>query len=178
MKVEDLVFLDESGVRIGMARTHARSPRGTRAIDYQPKARGQNMTIIGALGTEGMVAAEVMEGGMKKVDFLQFFEQLLPLLKPGQAVVMDNLRSHHAVEVKAMAAAHDVVLIYLPPYSPEFNPIEESWSKLKAWLRKLRARTVEALFSAIESGLDRITPADVLGWTRHSGYAIGEAQHG
>jgi len=178
LKVEDLVFLDESGVRIGMARTHARSARGTRAVDYQPKARGKNMTIIGALGVEGMLTAEVMEGGMKKGDFLRFFEQLLPMLKPGQAVIMDNLRSHHADEIKALAAAHKVVLIYLPPYSPEFNPIEEAWSKLKAWLRKLRARTVEALFGAVGSGLERITPTDVIGWARHSGYPIGVAQHG
>ena len=176
MNLQDLVFVDESGVRVGMARSHARSLRGPRSVDYQPRARGRNMTIIGALGVEGMLTAEVLEGGMKKADFVRFFEHLLPLLKAGQAVIMDKLRSHHDDEIKALAAAHQVALIYLPPYSPDFNPIEEGWSKLKAWLRKLRARTIDALFSAVESGLDRITPTDVLGWARHSGYPAAVAQ--
>lgn len=176
MDLEALVFIDESSVRVGMARTHARSPCGTRAVDYQPKARGKNMTIIGALGVQGMLAAEVMEGGMKKADFIRFFQHLLPLVKAGQAVILDNLRSHHADEIKALARTHKVALVYLPPYSPDFNPIEEAWSKLKAWIRKLRARTVDALFNAVESGLERITPADVRGWAMHSGYPAAMAQ--
>ncbi len=178
MKVNDLVFLDESGVRLGMARTHARSPRGVRALDYQPKAKTKNMSIIGALGPAGMLSTEVMEGGMKKADFVRFFEQLMPMLQPGQALIVDNLRSHHADEVRTLAEARQIHLIFLPPYSPEFNPIEEAWSKLKAHLRSLRARTVDALFKAVQTGLDKITPTDVLGWVRHSGYSVSAAQPG
>jgi len=98
---------------------------------------------------------------------------------PGQAVVLDNLRSHHAAEVKQLAKDAKVALIYLPPYSPDLNPIEEGWSKFKAWLRKRRARIAEALKTAVEEALDRITPKDVLGWTKHAGYRTPEvAQHG
>lgn len=176
MKVEDLVFIDESSVRLGMARTHGRSRRGTRVVDSQPKARGNNMTIVGALGAEGMLLAELLKGGMKKPDFIAFFEKLMSQMNPGQAVILDNLRSHHAVEIKALAKAHKVALIFIPPYSPDLNPIEEGWSKLKAWLRKMRARTIETLHAALESGLDRITRSDFLGWATHSGYPQPVAQ--
>ena len=155
-----------------MTRTHARSLRGVRAIAYEPKQRAKNHTLMGAMGAEGMLLAEVIDRGMKKPDFIAFMTSLLVRLEPGQAVVLDNLRSHHAAEVKELAKAAKVELIYLPPYSPDLNPIEEAWSKFKAWLRKCRARAAEAFKSAVEEGLDRITPQDVLRWTKHAGYRI------
>jgi len=146
-------------------------------VAYEPKQRAKNITIIGALGVQGFLLADLVEGGMKKSHFIAFMMALLALLKPGQAVVLDNLRSHHAKEVKALAAAAGIYLIYLPPYSPDLNPIEEAWSKFKAWLRKIRARTIDALESGVESGLDRITRQDVLGWSTHAGYPVSaEAQ--
>lgn len=169
-----LVFVDESGINLAMARTHARSPRGTRATAYEPKQRAKNHTIMGAMGAEGMLLAEVIDRGMKKPDFIVFMTSLFALLEPGQAVVLDNLRSHHAAEIKALAKAAKVPLIYLPPYSPDLNPIEEAWSKFKAWLRKSRARVADALKSAVDGALDRITPKDVLGWTKHAGYRTVE----
>ena len=101
---------------------------------------------------------------------------LLATLKAGQIIVLDNLRIHHAAEIKAMAKAAGVYLLFTPPYSPEFNPIEEAWSKFKGVLRKLRARTVEALKTAVETGLEHIKAKDALGWTRHAGYPTAEAQ--
>jgi len=171
-EVADLVFLDQSGVNLAMTRSHARSPRGERAVVFEPKRRANNITVIGALGARGMLQADVLEGGMKKADFVCFLTALLATLKPGQRIVLDNLRSHHAVEVKELADKHGVKLIYTPPYSPEFNPIEEAWSKFKAWLRRQKARTMTALESAIESGLKRITPEDVSGWTKHAAYPV------
>lgn len=173
--VSDLVYADETGVNLSMARTHARCARGERAVAYAPKRRAKNITVIGAMGIQGMILAEVLVGGMKKPNFIAFATALFALLKPGQVVVLDNLRSHHAEEVKAAAAAAKVRLVYLPPYSPEFNPIEEAWSKFKSWLRKMKARSADALKSAVEHGLDLITPSDVRGWTKHAGYPV--AQH-
>lgn len=166
-----LYFVDESGVKVGMARTHARTLRGTRAVDRQPKKKGENITIVGAMGLVGMVAAMVLKGGMKKPNFIDFMrDQLLPRIPRGGIVVLDNLRSHHAKEVIALSAAHGVRLVFTPPYSPEYNPIEKAWSKLKAWLRKARTRTFDALVAATQSGIERITRQDVLGWSKHSGY--------
>lgn len=171
LPLEKLYFLDESGVKIGMARTHARAPRGTRAEDRQPKKKGENFTLIGAMGLVGIVATTVLRGGMTKPDFINFMrDELLPRLPRGAIVVLDNLRSHHAKEVVELATAHGVRLVFIPPYSPEYNPIEKAWSKLKAWLRKMRARTLATLMTAIESGVERITQQDVLGWSKHSGY--------
>lgn len=177
--MSELVFIDESGINLAMTRRYARSPRGTRAIAYEPKQRAKNHTVMGAMGVNGMILAEVIDGGMKKPDFIAFMTSLFERLKRGQCVVLDNLRSHHAAEIKDLAKAAKIGLIYLPPYSPDLNPIEEAWSKFKAWLRKRRARVIENLMSAAQEALSRITPADVLGWTRHAGYRTAEvAQHG
>lgn len=171
MTPEDLVFLDESGVKVGMRRTHARSVRGTRAIAHERHDRRKNLTIIGALGIEGIVAAEMLDGSMRKPEFIRFFEhELMPVMKKGQAVVMDNLRIHHADEIGKIAKAKGVYLIYLPPYSPDLNPIEKGWSKLKACLRKRGAPCIKSLVRAVRRGLDAIRQRDVLGWMKHSGY--------
>ncbi len=171
-----MVFVDQSGINLAMSRTRARSPKGQRAVAFEPKQHAKNLTVIGALGALGMHMAEVISGGMKKPHFIAFMTALLATLNAGQIIVLDNLRIHHAAEIKAMAKAAGVYLLFTPPYSPEFNPIEEAWSKFKALLRKLRARTPEALKSAVEIGLDNIKPKDAVGWTRHAGYPVAEAQ--
>lgn len=173
MNAEDLAFLDESGVNTRMMRSHARAPRGKRAIDHQPKRRGLNYTVVGALTTAGIVASHLLDGSMRKPEFLRYLEyELFPKLKKGTAIVMDNLSIHHCDEVKALAEAHGFVLVFVPPYSPAFNPIEEAWSKLKAYLRKTRARLTDVLVEAVRKGLERITSSDALGWIRHAGYRL------
>jgi len=173
MVVDELVFLDESGVNTRMMRSHARAPRGQRAVDHQPKARGTNYTVIGALTTTGIIASHLLDGSMRKPEFLRYLEEeLFPRLKKGAAIVMDNLRIHHCEEAQSLATAHGFTFIFVPPYSPKFNPIEEAWSKLKAFLRKTRARLADTLVEAVREGLDRITTKDAHGWIRHAGYHI------
>jgi len=173
MNAEDLAFLDESGVNTRMMRSHARAPRGQRAIDHQPKARGPNYTVIGALTMAGIIASHLLDGSMRKPEFLRYLEyELFPKLKKGAVIVMDNLSIHHCDEVKALAKAHGFTLVFVPPYSPTFNPIEEAWSKLKAFLRKTRARLTDALVEAVRTGLNRITGSDAQGWIRHAGYLL------
>jgi len=171
MTPEDLVFIDESGVKVGMRRTHARSARGARAMAHERCGRGKNLTIIGALGIEGIVAADLLDGSMRTPDFVRFFkDELMPVMKRGQAAVLDNLRIHHTAELAPIAKAHGIYIIYLPPYSPDLNPIEKGWSKLKAWLRKRGAPRINSLVRAVRRGLARIVKKDVLGWMKHCGY--------
>jgi len=173
MNAEDLVFLDESGVNTRMMRSHARAPRGERAIDHQPKARGPNYTLIGALTTAGIIASHLLDGSMRKPEFLRYLEcELFPRLKKGTVIVMDNLSIHHCDEVKALAKDFGLILLFVPPYSPAFNPIEEAWSKLKAFLRKTRARLTNALVEAVRTGLQNITDTDAQGWISHAGYCL------
>lgn len=175
MNTENLVFLDESGVNTRMMRSHARAKRGQRARDYQPKARGINYTLIGALTKAGIIASHLLDGSMRKPEFLRYLkDELFPKLTVGTVVVMDNLSIHHCEEAKALASEYGITLIFVPPYSPTFNPIEEAWSKLKAFLRKTRARLTDALVEAVRTGLKSITSSDARGWIRHAGYLIPE----
>ncbi len=168
-----MVFLDESGVNARMMRSHARACRGQRAFDHQPKARGPNYTVIGALTTQGFVASHMLNGSMRIPEFLRFLEEgLFPRLEKGTTIVMDNLRVHHCAEAQALAIAHGFAFVFVPPYSPKFNPIEEAWSKVKAFLRKTRARLTDALVEAVRTGLQRITSQDARGWIRHAGYHL------
>lgn len=157
-----------------MMRSHARSPRGKRASDHQPKARGTNYTVIGALGVNGMVATHLLDGSMRKLEFLRYLDEcLLPKLKDsGHTLVMDNLRIHHAPEVKVLAEKYAVRLLFVPPYTPELNPIEHAWSKLKSFLRKCRARISDTLVDSVRNGLSRITHHDARGWIQHAGYRL------
>jgi len=159
-----------------MMRSHARSPQGQRVVDYQPKARGTNYTVIGALTTDGIIAAHMLDGSMRKLEFLRYLdEELFPKLEnKGHTLVMDNLNTHHSEEVKALAIKYGVKLMYVFPYTPALNPIEEAWSKLKSFLRKTRARLSGTLVEAVRAGLDKITPKDAAGWIQHAGYRLKE----
>lgn len=162
------------GRQLGMAPLYARAPRGTRAIGSNIRNRGANLTTIGALSLTGMQASFAFEGATDKEAFMTFVHELLiPTLKPGQVVVMDNLGAHKAKGVREAITAAACQLVYLPPYSPEFNPIEECWSKVKAILRKTGARTKQALSDAIGHAFSFITPSDIQGWFRHAGYCAG-----
>src|SRR5829696_5858971 len=149
MPAERLVFLDESGVTTKMARTHARAPRGHRAYGVIPLGSWQRLTVIGALACDGLVATMSIEASTSTPVLLAYLEQVLvPALKrtkPDAILVMDNLRPHHAKEVREMLARAGIGLLYLPRYSPEFNPIEHAWAKMKERLKAKAARSLEAL---------------------------------
>ena len=126
---EDLVFVDESGVNCAMTRLYARSPKGQRAFGHAPRNWGQNVSIIGALGLQGPLASGYLVGATDGAAFLAYVEQrLVPALWPGAVVVMDNLRAHKVRGVRETIEAVGARVLYLPPYSPDFNPIELAWS--------------------------------------------------
>lgn len=150
IEAERLVFLDESGCNVAMTPTRAWAPQGERAEAYRPMNWGDNVTLIGAVRTTGLVALRPMRGSMKTLDFLDFVARdLVPKLRRGDVVVLDNLRQHHDRSVRQMVENAGARLLYLPPYSPELNPIEPFWSRFKKGLRRFEARTVTALFDAI-----------------------------
>jgi len=166
-----LVFVDEAGVNIAMARDYARSPKGERAYAHKPHNKGKNITVVGALSLEGITASMTVEGGTDRAVFLTFVNKIMvPSLRAGNVVVMDNLSSHIGEEVSEAIKSVGARLEYLPEYSPEFSPIEEGWSKFKEILRAKAARVREALDSAITYALNAITPDDAEGWFTHCGY--------
>lgn len=165
------MFLDEAGSNIAMTRDYARSESGERAHDKVPRNRGDVTSMLGALSLQGLTAMMTVDGGTSADVFLVFVEQvLLPTLTPGAIVVMDNAGAHKAAPVLEAFAAAEVEVRFLPPYSPELNPIELAWAKLKRLLKDAKARTREALEAAIGAILDAITPFDAGGWFRHCGY--------
>jgi transposase len=161
-----LIFLDESGVTTSMTRLRARSVGGGRIHEATPGGHWKIMTILGAMSLRGMVAAMTIEEATDGDIFLAFIEQVLcPALKPGD-VVMDNLSSHKTTAVRTNIEKAGAELIYLPPYSPDMNPIEKAWAKLKDLLRAAQARTRDALEQAIGDALQRITPDNAKAWFR------------
>lgn len=168
-----LVFLDEFGCNTAMTRRFARALQGQRAYGRCPVNYGPNVSVVGAVRLEGVVEALVVDGAFDGEAFRAFTTELLaPALRPGDVVVMDNLASH---KLKAVIQAIEAVgarVLYLPPYSPEFNPIEMCWSKVKEYLRSQAARTSKALDDAIARGLDLVTLSDLHGWFKHCGYAL------
>jgi transposase len=167
-----LVFVDEAGSTIAMTREYARAPSGERACDAVPRNRGSVTTMLGALALDGVRGVMTVEGGTDTAVFDAFLEQVLvPNLKRGDIVVLDNVGAHHPAQIRARIEAAGAELRFLPPYSPDLNPIEECWSKVKGVLKKLKARTREALDKAVAVAVDSVTPADIAGWFCHSGYA-------
>jgi transposase len=176
LPVERLVCLDESGVTTKMARTHARAPRGQRAYGSIPLGAWQRRTVLGALAWEGLVATMSLEAATSTPVLLAYLEQVLvPKLqrvKPDAILVLDNLRPHRATAVSELLARAGIGLLDLPRYSPEFNPIEHAWAKMKERLKAKAARSLEALEAELKLALDTITAQDARGWFRHAGYAL------
>lgn len=169
----DWVFVDESGVATDMARRYGRAPRGQRAVGAMPYGRWDRLTILGGLSLAGLVACMTVEGAADTPVVVAFTAQVLvPVLRPGQVVVMDNLSPHKAPRVRELIEAAGCRLLFLPPYSPDLNPIEPAWSKLKTLLRGVGARTTDALHAALSSLVDAITASDAAGYFRHCGYAV------
>jgi transposase len=175
MAPERLVFLDECGVLTNMARLWGRSPRGTRAYGTVPCGHWKRLTVLGALGIGGIIAAMSLEAATSGAVFLAYLDRvLLPELrrsKPDAVLVLDNLRAHKTKAVRRLLDRSGFLYRYLPPYSPDFNPIEPAWAKLKAELRRVAARTAEALHQALGPALNTITDEDASGFFRHAGYS-------
>ena len=165
------VWLDETGSHLGYTPTHARAPRGQRAYASAPRNRGENKTVLASLSLAGVGPTLRFDGPMTTSRFEGYIRHVLaPILRPGQIVVADNLRAHHSERARAAIEARGAHLWHLPPYSPDFNPIEEAFSKLKAFLRRAQARTDEALRAATWAALASITPDDIAAWFSHGGY--------
>jgi transposase len=171
---ERLVFLDECGVLTGMARLYGRSPRGTRAPGTAPCGSWTRLSVLGALGHEGMLAAMSVEGATSGAVFRAYLEQvLLPALrerKPDAVLVMDNLGAHKTPEVRELLDGSGFPYRYLPSYSPDLSPIEPAWAQVKAELRRVAARDEDALHQALGPALDRVSAANARAYFRHCGY--------
>lgn len=169
-------MIDESGVTTAMARTRGRAPPGVRVRGAVPGGHWKVTSVIGAIrGGEsgGVAAAMTIEGATDADAFRTFVERVLvPELRQGDLVVMDNLSSHKAAGVREAVESAGARLRYLPPYSPDLSPIEKCWSKVKALLRSAAARTADALDGAIAAALRAVTPADARGWFAHCGYGV------
>lgn len=173
LKAEEVVVVDESGSRMGMGPLYARSPRGLRAYDRTIGNYGQNVTLLASMDLNGMQAAMTVEGAVNEAVFETFIrEVLLPTLQPGQIIIMDNLSSHKTDAIEQLGMAAGCKLLFLPAYSPDFSPIEEAFSKLKAFIRRCRGQTIPELMDALEQGLDMITVSDARGWFAHAGFCL------
>jgi len=173
---KDLVFLDETGANTAMRRTHGYAPQGERVVAAAPFKGWRTVTFVGALTADGLVAPWAMEGAMNGEWFLAYVEQILaPSLRPGMVVVMDNLPCHKVQGVREAIVAAGCRLEYLPPYSPDLNPIENAFSKLKRALRDWAARSVEGVYEGLRRLITSFRPAECLNYFRHCGYAIATA---
>jgi transposase len=173
LDVRRLKFVDESGVNLAMTRRYGRAPRGIRVIGSVPQNYGSNVTMLGTLGAQGLQAVMTVEGATDAEVFRAYVKRVLgPTLRPGDIIVMDNLRAHKAVGVQQALARRGARLLYLPPYSPDLSPIEPCWSKVKTALRKAEARVRDALDTAITRALSTITVTDAHSWFAYCGYAL------
>jgi transposase len=166
-----LVVVDECGSNIGLTPLYARAPKGLRAYGSVPRNRGKNTTLIAALTFEGMGESMIIEGAANAVALERYVEEILaPSLTAGQIVIMDNLAAHKGKKVEQLIQDKGCQLLFLPAYSPDFSPIEETFSKLKTFLRRVGARTREGLQEAICQAILTVTTQDAHGWFRHCGY--------
>lgn len=167
------LFIDESGAKTNMTRLYGRGPRGARVCDRVPCGRWETTTMIAAMGRNGPQAPWVIEGPIDGSAFAMWAEYVLaPTLEPGDIVVMDNLSVHKNAAARAVIEAAGAQIWDLPPYSPDLNPIEKMWSKIKAILRKAKARTPEDLYQAIGHAMDKVTHKDIVNWFDSCGYSL------
>jgi transposase len=166
-----LVFVDECGANISLVPLYAWSRRGERALAKAPRNWGKNVTLLSSMSIEGMGPSLAVEGSTTRGVFEAYLQGVLgPTLSPGQVVVMDNLSAHKGGRVREIVEGRGCELLYLPPYSPDLNPIEEAFSKLKGLLRKSGAKSRQALVEAMGAALDNITVGDARGFFGHCGY--------
>jgi transposase len=172
-RTNDLVFLDESGCNTDMTRRYAYSLGGSRAVDAAPLSKPKNTTILSSIQRDGALHYTTFSGGTTVEKFKTYLENdLLPYLNSDSVLIMDNMKSHHSKAVKELLNKAGVQYVYLPPYSPDLNPIEKLWSKVKALLRKFKARTLDALPDAIQRAFQAVTQPDCADWFRSCGYML------
>jgi len=168
-----LVFLDETSTATNLTRRYARARGGARAFGYAPRNYGRRTTLLAALTPAGLTASMLLEGAVDTAAFVAYLDQVLvPTLQPGQVVIADNLSCHRAAAAREAIEAAGCTLHFLPTYSPDFNPIELAFAKLKTALRAAAARSQAALDAAIQEVLQAITPAEAENWFRHCGYSL------
>jgi transposase len=173
LAVERYKFIDESGINLAMTRLFGRAPRGERVGDTVPQNYGPNVTMIGALSLQGLDAVMTVEGAADGAVFRAYVEQGLgPTLVAGDVVILDNLRAHKVAGIREAIEGRGAQVQYLPPYSPDLSPIEPCWSKVKTALRKAKARTSDALESALVTVLATVTAVDARNWFVHCGYTV------
>ena len=166
-----LMFVDEMGTHTSLAPSYAYAPRGERAFFKVPRNRGKNITLLASIGCEGMGPSMAFEGSTTKEVFEAYVEHFLtPTLKAGQMVIMDNLAAHKGEKVRKLIEGSRCELLYLPPYSPDLNPIEEAFSKVKGFLRKAGARSREALVETMGAALAAVGASDARSFFEHCGY--------
>jgi transposase len=168
-----LVFVDETGATTAMDRTYGRGPSGVRVDGPVPQGHWKVLTLTAAVRLGGVPesACLAFEGATDTAGFETYVERcLVPVLRPGDIVILDNLACHKTAEVRRLIRAAGAEVRHLPAYSPDLNPIEQLFSKLKAWLRKAKARTIDGLIEAMGEALRAIRPGDILAWFLHSGY--------
>lgn len=169
--VKNLVFLDESAASTSLAKLYGRCTKGERLCDSAPAGRWLTTTMLSAVRVDGPIAPLLVDGPVDGVIFSAWIEQfLLRELRPGDVVIMDNLNTHRVAKASQLLQASGHQLLYLPPYSPDLNPIENMWSKVKSILRTLKARTFDELLNAVKIALSEITTTDCQGFFRHCGY--------
>lgn len=170
---ERLLFFDESGINLAMTRRYARAPRGQRAHGDTPKNWGDSVSLAAGIGLRGLIAPLVLRGSMTGDVFEAYVEQfVLPSLKPGDMLVWDNLGAHKIKRARELVESVGASIVFLPPYSPDLNPIEMAWSKVKTILRSHAARTWDQLIEAVVAALSAITLSDIANWFRHCGYFL------
>lgn len=170
---ERLRFLDEAGATTILTRLYARAVGGTRTTEAVPRNYGASTSMISTIGVAGAQATMLIEGSVDTLVFNAYCQQVLrPTLKAGDVIVLDNLGAHRASRIEEITKQCGARVIWLPPYSPDFSPIELMWSKVKNYLRRVKARTQEELEKAIAAALETITASDCLNWFRHCGYEV------
>jgi transposase len=173
VEAKRLVFVDEMGTNTSLSPVYAWAKKGQRALCSVPRNRGKNTTVLSSMSVRGMGPSLTVEGATTSAVFEAYVEQVLaPTLRKGQVVVMDNLSAHKGERIRELIEERGCELIYLPSYSPDFNPIEEAFSKIKGLVRKAEARTKEALLEAIGWALSAVTTDDARGFFEHCGYRM------
>ena len=171
--VSHLKFIDESSAQLNLTRRYGWAPTDARVVDSVPENHGRNLTTVAALGLSGMEAPLIFEGAMNGEIFRTYVEQnLAPTLHSGDVVIMDNLPAHKVNGVVELIQARGAKVLFLPPYSPDLNPIELCWSKVKSALRQAKARTLDALIDALAQALRSVSLTDIVHWFAHRGYCV------
>ena len=173
MDVGNVYWLDQMGINCGMTRLYGRAFKNERINDYVPDVRFERTSVMGALGINGMIAPLVYKGTLNGELFGVYVKEVLaPAMKKGDTIILDNLSPHKVKDILKPLIDKSVKVVFLPVYSPDFSPIELAWSKIKAFLRKIKARTFDDLFSSLGKAIDSIVHSDIVGWIKHCGYQL------